>query len=154
MFHTKINGTIVVFSKNVTFKAQIYFCGSVPSKAANWNRMAMSVNSVGNLNLWVCNSHLELTVRYSWDCLMTHHAVEAASSLSVLQTHRNLTAISLWAHLVFKLWARSMASKWAHPDPWWVSFLWLSCELSVSYLWAQIFHCILCCKTVNDPYQN
>ena len=33
-----------------------------------------------------------------------------------------------------------MSSKWAHRDPCWVSFLWLSYELPVSKLWALILH--------------
>ena len=52
------------------------------------------------------NSHRELALRYSWDHLMTHHAVVAVGSLWELQTHGKLTASSLWSHLVSTLWAK------------------------------------------------
>ena len=60
MFHTQINGAIVVFSENLTFKAHIDFHGSVPL-IQNMHTFMVDKHVIEFQTMWTYSKAIEVT---------------------------------------------------------------------------------------------
>ena len=76
---------------------------------------------------WVCNSHGELAVTYSWDYQMGSPCSSSELTVRVANSWKAHSKLTVWAHHVSSLWANWVSSKWPHREIIQVSSLWVWC---------------------------